>query len=350
MDGPVLAAIRMRQLGDVLATLGALRALKASRPERRVVYVVDAAYHALLEPLEFIDVLLPSPPRVTGPKAMGAFAAWVGRLRAMRPETVLDFHGSARTALVAALSGAPRRIGFDVRVRRVAYTAVEPRAVTVDGVVVPRTSAQSALALASHAGAGPATDALPELPVAPGAVDEARRRLAAAGVPERALADGRVVGLNPGRPYPAKAWSHASFVVLARRLVEHRRRVVILWGPGEEPAARALADDAGAGTVTAPATALAELPALLRALGLVVTIDSGLKHVAVCARVPTVTLFGPTNPGEWHMGTDADRVLWKGLSCSPCRRRECPFGAPCMEFVPDEVLDVAERAGAGRTP
>jgi ADP-heptose:LPS heptosyltransferase len=97
-----------------------------------------------------------------------------------------------------------------------------------------------------------------------------------------------------------------------------------------------------------PRFALAELPAALANLGGLVTIDSGLKHLAVCARVPTVTVFGATDPREWHMGTLRDRALWRGLSCSPCRRLECPFGAPCMDIavadVEREILDLVGRA------
>ncbi len=76
-----------------------------------------------------------------------------------------------------------------------------------------------------------------------------------------------------------------------------------------------------------------------------VTIDSGLKHLAVCTGTPTVTLFGATDPREWHLGTERDRVLWKAFSCSPCRRLQCPFGAPCMEFSVAEVLEALESVG-----
>jgi hypothetical protein len=136
-----------------------------------------------------------------------------------------------------------------------------------------------------------------------------------------------VVGLNPGRPIAVKSWAPSRFSDLARRIAASGRRVLVMWGPGEEETARAIVRDAGSAAVLAPATALADLPGLLVACAALVTIDSGLKHLAVCVRVPTVTLFGATDPREWHMGGDADAFLWRGLSCSPCRRRRVPFGA-----------------------
>jgi ADP-heptose:LPS heptosyltransferase len=88
----------------------------------------------------------------------------------------------------------------------------------------------------------------------------------------------------------------------------------------------------------APSFDLETLAGALRSLGSLITIDSGLKHLAVCMRVPTLSLFGATDPSEWHMGTEFDDYLWRGLSCSPCRRRTCPFGAPCMDIKTDEVI------------
>ena len=58
---------------------------------------------------------------------------------------------------------------------------------------------------------------------------------------------------------------------------------------------------------------------------------------------PTVTVFGSTDPREWHMGSGRDVALWKGLSCSPCRRLDCPMGVPCMDVGVREVLDALSR-------
>jgi ADP-heptose:LPS heptosyltransferase len=338
VDGKAtIVAIRMRRLGDVLVTLGALEAIKERWPARRIVYVVDAHFHALLQGVGFIDELVPSPP-----DGLGDFWRYLAALRAKRPAAVLDFHGNPRSALVTALSGAPVRVGFDVRVRRRAYTIVEPRRAGP----AKRNSLESALALARHVGAEDADGRVPpQIPLDTAALERARGRLVAAGVPTRALEAGTVVGVNPGKPYPAKEWPPERFVALCRRLVESRRHVVVMWGPGEEPLARGIAEGAGDGVVLAPPSRLDEIAGVVRALSLIVTIDSGLKHLAVCLRVPTVTLFGSTDPREWHVGTERDRYLWRGLSCSPCRRSTCPFDAPCMDIPVSEVERVLGAVG-----
>jgi len=328
-----ILAIRLRQLGDVLATLGALQALRAHNARRAIAFVVDAPYADLVRGLPYVDRVL-VPPR----GGAGAWLRFLREVRAVGATATLDFHGSARSALLTRVSGAGVRAGFDVRLRKHAYTVVEPRADFAQGVVVPRTSLVSAMRLAHHVGVAPIDGAMPRIESSPALRDATRARWADSGVPGAQLAAGRVVGLNPGRPVASKRWPLEGFADLARRLVRDGHTVVVFWGPGEEDAARALVESTGHGVVLAPAFTLAELPAALSHVRLLVTIDSGLKHLAVCARTPTVTLFGPTDPREWHMGTAHDVVLWKGLSCSPCRLLACPFGAPpCMDVSADHV-------------
>jgi ADP-heptose:LPS heptosyltransferase len=329
-----LLAIRLRQLGDVLAALEVLRAIKAHRPERRIAYVVEAPYAELLRSLDFVDAL-PSPPK----HGVGAWRAYLASLRALRPTGTIDFHGSARSALITRISNAPVRVGFDVRGRRLAYTVVEARGEFRDGVRVPHTPIVWGMRLARHVGAAPAQPLPPRLAIS----DEVRQRgndaLNTIGIGERDVASRAVVGLNPGRPVPVKSWSTERWIELARRIGAGGRRALVFWGPGEEDTARAIVRGAASAAVLAPPTPLAHLPGLLDACAALVTIDSGLKHLAVCVRVPTVTVFGATDPREWHMGGRHDVFIWRGLSCSPCRRLTCPFGAPCMEVSVDAVWD-----------
>jgi ADP-heptose:LPS heptosyltransferase len=343
--GANVVAIRLRQLGDVLATLDALKSLKEAEPAREVTYVVDAHFIPLLEGEPYIDRLMPSPPRVGGWRGLADFVRYVRSLRRLQPDVVLDFHSNARSALVSLLSGANTRIGYDVKVRKAVYDVVVPRSGINNGGVEHWNSAQSAHRMARHAGTVTRECAsLPELVVDGAVVARGRELLLTAGVPQASIDAGSAVGLNPGRDYPAKAWPEAHFVELSRTLAARGRDVVVLWGPGEREAALRIADEAGDGVWLGPEATLSELPGLIKNLSYVVTIDSGLKHLAVCLRVPTVTIFGATSPRDWHMGGDRDGYLWRAYSCSPCRRLDCPLGAPCMTDIrPEDVLAEIDR-------
>jgi len=345
-----VVALRLRELGDVLATLDALRALKEADPDREVTYVVDSHFHPLLRNEPYIDRLLPSPPKVRSLRELAGFFRYVRDLRRLRPGIVLDFHSNTRSAFVTSLSGAKTRVGYDVKVRKMAYNVIVPRANIVtarDGRIEFWNSAESSLRMARHAGAaGRASASLPEITVEETAIRRGAQLLLSAGAPEDAVAARAVVGINPGRTYQAKAWPERNFVEVSRALADRGRSVVVLWGPGEEEAAERIAAAAGDGVWLGPEATLAELPGLIKNLSYVITIDSGLKHLAVCARVPTVTIFGSTSPREWHIGTASDGFIWRGLSCSPCRKLDCPMGAPCMSSVrPKDVLAEVRRLG-----
>jgi ADP-heptose:LPS heptosyltransferase len=137
-DKRVILAIRLRQLGDVLATLGTLRALKEANPAREIAFMVDAHYHPLLTNVEFIDVLLPQPPKITGLGGAARYNRFINELRRLGAACALDFHSNVRSALITYLSGAPVRIGFDVRGRKMLYTDVEPRAAYKNGRPIGR--------------------------------------------------------------------------------------------------------------------------------------------------------------------------------------------------------------------
>ena len=337
-----LLAVRLRQLGDVLASLEVLRAIKAHRPERRIALVVNAPYAPLLESEAYIDRVL-TPPR----RGAGAWLRFLHGIRALHAGAAIDLHGSARAALITRVSGAPVRVGFDVRLRRRAYTIVEPRGEFRDGRRVPHNPITWGARLARHVGCDGVGTLPPALAVAGTMRDRARTLLRDAGVPDDALEARSVIGLNPGRPVASKSWRTERFIELARRLRRSGRVVLVFWGPGEDAEAMRIASQAG--VVCAPPLTLPEMSAALGWCAALATIDSGLKHLAICARTPTVTLFGSTDPREWHMGGARDVALWKGLSCSPCRRLECPFGVPCMDFGESAVADALAHA-AGRTP
>ncbi len=89
-------------------------------------------------------------------------------------------------------------------------------------------------------------------------------------------------------------------------------------------------------------TALEEVPFIIKRAKAVITVDTGPMHLASLLEVPTVALFGPTDPlrtGPWKGNF---KVIRSGLSCSPCFKKRCVFkegAALCLEkILPQEVF------------
>jgi heptosyltransferase-2 len=66
------------------------------------------------------------------------------------------------------------------------------------------------------------------------------------------------------------------------------------------------------------------------------TNDSGAMHVAAALGVPTVAIFGATDPEATGPVGPAVRIVREPVECSPCFLRECPIDHRCMQRVSPE--------------
>lgn len=123
---------------------------------------------------------------------------------------------------------------------------------------------------------------------------------------------GAYVVLHPSPMFRYKQWTEVGWVTLARWLAAQGFTVVLTGGPAEEE--RQLAErvrqgmgaDTGnsgntgeAGLNLAGRLSLAETAALIRQAALFVGPDTAVTHIAAATGVPTLALFGPSNPVKW---------------------------------------------------
>jgi lipopolysaccharide heptosyltransferase II len=150
----------------------------------------------------------------------------------------------------------------------------------------------------------------------------------------RAAAELRTVGLCPGAEYgPAKRWPY--FGGAARILAEKYQLNWLIFGTaGERELAENVAQQIGSNaTNLAGKTSLADLVRELQRCQVLLTNDTGTMHLAAHLGVPTVAIFGSTEPaltgpiGQGHL------VIRHQVECSPCFLRTCPIDFRCMERV-----------------
>ena len=136
-------------------------------------------------------------------------------------------------------------------------------------------------------------------PAVRSAVEQILRSIASRGIGTGRSHDGDVV-VHPGSGSPDKCWPVKRFVELIERLKRNRRDVRVLLG--EVELERFSQDDIAAlgqhATVRKPATYL-ELFNELRSAAELIANDSGPAHLGAIVGVPTLTLFGPSDPALW---------------------------------------------------
>ena len=347
--------IRLREIGDVVFTTPAIRGLRQHFPGAHISYLVEPAAAPIVAHNPHLNDVIISPGR-RGFAGVRDDLSIAARLRAERYDLVIDFHSGPRSSLIAWLSRAPQRVGYDVPGRGWMYTTrvARPREIR------PRHAVQNQWDLLTAIGiAAPDPSHTPtEMPVDTRAASAVDARLAAFGVRR----DDDVIVLHVSAGNPFRRWPLDAFASLIAMLVrEHpRRRVVVVSGPSEKDAAarviaqaQALVDAAaGARVLACGEFTLDELRALMDRAALYIGGDSGPMHIASTTTVPIVGLYGPTLPvrsapwraPEWP--SEAAEV--DGLPCRPCDQRVCvPGDFRCLTWLTaEQVVAAAERAMA----
>jgi lipopolysaccharide heptosyltransferase II len=343
--------VRLRQIGDVVFTTPAVRALRERFPDAHISYVVEPAASPIVALNPNVDELIVAP-RLPGLRGFAADVALGRRLRQEAYDLAIDFHGGPRASLLTWLSGARERIGYTIPGRSWMYT----RRVRRTRELRPRHSVENQWDLLESLGVSPPDAArFPvEMPVDPAAAAEVGARLQRCGVVDSAPL--LVIHVSAGNPF--RRWPLEAFARVAADLVlaDPARRVVFTCGPSERAAldrvitaARASAAGAAERIVDCGDFSLPELRALVDRGSLYIGGDSGPMHVAATSAVPMVSLYGPTLPARsepWRGHPQrAAAVETSGLACRPCDQRVCVHGDfRCLTRIPPEaVVAAAER-------
>jgi heptosyltransferase-2 len=157
--------------------------------------------------------------------------------------------------------------------------------------------------------------------------------------------DGPLIGIAPGAAYgPAKKWFPDRFATVADRLLDETGGRAILFGSGGDRESTAAVQSHARHPLTdiAGKTSLKEAICLMSRCSLFVSNDSGLMHVAGALGVPTVAIFGSTDPTATSpVGNSV--VIHHDVPCGPCLKSVCPTDFRCMEMIGVEEVAAAAR-------
>jgi heptosyltransferase-2 len=325
-------------LGDTALTLPLARDLKALLPQARLTVLTLPSFMDLFKGAPGVDAVLADDKRgvhggLTGPWKLAASLKEKGFDLAVIP------HRSFRSALLAWLSGIPRRVGFSSSAGRLLLTDAVPFTWLMHDL-------ERNLTLLRPLGAGAAArgDEAFFLHAEPESKSSITRRLHAAGVKDEDV----LVGVHPGAAWATKRWLPERYAELCRRLRDSGRRVVLVGGKPDRELCEAIAAESGA-LNWAGETTLSDLKALMPRLSLFITNDSGPMHLATGSGVSTLAFFGPTTRelGFFPYGP-GHRVLEADLPCRPCGLhggRYCPEGHfLCMKLVTTDDAWAAAQA------
>jgi ADP-heptose:LPS heptosyltransferase len=276
----------------------------------------------------------------------------LSRLRRLRLGAMIDLEFFARSsALLAFLSGAPRRVGFhaffgegpyrgNLMTHRVRYN---PHLHTT------QTFAMLVSALDIPVEDFPRCDLVPARPedapvcftAQPGEVAEMERILTAL-TGEPAVPPIILLNANASDLLPLRRWDPERYVELARRLIVALPEAWIAFTGAREdaPVIDQLVARVNESRCVSLAgkTTLRQLMVVYTLADVLVTNDSGPAHFASLTPIRTVTLFGPETPLLFAALTPRNKPLWAGIACSPCvsavnNRQSACTNNVCMQRI-----------------
>lgn len=341
-----------RRIGDVLLATPVLRSLRRAWPEAQIHALVFAGTEGVLKANPDLDSIITVPAR----PSLGEHLKLLARLR-RRYDLALSLLTGDRPTLYAWIAG--RRRGGMVSAAkeswksrllqvRVPFDDLDTHTVRMNLQLV------EALGIPAHADVvvswSPADESvLDEIVAAP-------------------LRVRPYVVLHPFPKFNYKMWHLPGWVELVRWL-ERRGLKVFLSGSGaadERAYCEEIARQSGGSALNlAGMLSLEQLGALLSRAGLYVGPDTVVTHMAAAVGVPTVALFGPSNPvkwGAWPRGVDPRSNPWQRVGsqaagnvrlvqgethCVPCMfegcgRNEASF-SDCLQHLPARrVIQAAE--------
>jgi heptosyltransferase II len=302
-------------LGDAVMSIPAVEACKLGRPDLHITVLAPAKLAALWRRVPAVDEVIAI--------ESGESPLALGRRVKEKFDAAILFPNSLRSALEARALGVRHVIGYPGHQRRWLLRRIPPFAPESGGHHADRF-----LKLAAFCGA----------PVGKDGASFARAPRKSGAIPR--------IGVCPGAEYgPAKRWPAERFAAAMSEFQAKQPAEWILFGvAGDAPAGEAIAKNCPFElTNRIGRTTLDQLMDELAGCDALLTNDTGTMHLAAFLGVPTVAIFGSTEPALTSPLGDFHQVLRHKVDCSPCFLRECPIDFRCMTRI-----EPAEAAGALR--
>jgi len=326
--------VKLSSMGDVIHTLPVLRTLRKNFPRAHIAWVVEEKSQAILYRNPDLDEVIVLRTRHWrrhwDRRSFVELREAVRQLRRRKFDVVLDLQGLIKSGVVCLLTGAPLRLGFHSRDCREFPNAwltnrhapkLEPGRHVID----------KNLSLLTLLGKLPVVKEYPlTLPEPAEAYIDAHMKS------EPDLASQSIVGINPGTGFKSKRWKLDRFARLGDRIAEEfGGHILLTWGPGEEKLIEEISAQMKQRHWVAPPTDIHQSAALLRRLSLFISCDTGPMHLCCALGIPTVSIFGPTDPVRNGPFGPHHRVVCKPRPCSFCFKRKCPppYNNECMDTI-----------------
>jgi heptosyltransferase I len=321
--------VKTSSLGDIVHCFPAITDAVRACPDIRLDWLVEQAFVPIATLHPAVQHVIPVGLRRWRHhpwRSRTEVRNFLRNLRAARYDLVLDAQGLVKSAVLTRLARGGIRAGPNRASAREPLAGLlygRGFAMPADGHAIDRLRTLFAAALGyrlDHA------------------LDFGLVRAAPAAAAGTGAEPARPVVLLHGTSWASKAWPVAFWRHLAERAAAAGYPVLVPWGSEAE---HADAETIAAGQRecrVAPRQSLGELAGTLGRAAGVVTVDTGLGHLAAAFGVPTVGLYGATDPARTGLRGHRAVNLQSTFTCAPCLARHCRLSAGATERDGDDRI------------
>lgn len=344
-------------VGDAVMATPTLRAIRELYPQAHIAYLMRRYVKPLYGGMPWVDQIITYRTGKTKAKTGKGLFDLAGRLRNAHFDLAILLPNSFKAALVCRMANIHRVVGYE-RDGRGFLLSDKLLHVKDRGKFIPSPIVKTYMGLVHYLGSKN-RDLRLQLFVTELEAREGREVLAGCGLgPEiyRPAASGEppLILLNPGAQYgAAKCWRPEYFAELADRLIDEHNATILLNGLPKE---RQILETIKRCMKHAPidlsnkGLTLGSVKEIVRRCDLMITNDTGPRHIAAALGVPVVTIFGPTHPEWTEIYFEKERKVAVKVFCGPCQKKVCPLDHRCMiRVMPGMVYDTSMQL-LGRAP
>lgn len=317
-----ILCIKPRGIGDIILSTIILDSLYSDFPSAEIHYLTE----------EFAKDAVSTHPlvsKVITYRKKDTLFSIVKKVRKEKYNLIFDLWSNPRTAQITFFSGAKYRVGYSYRGRTYAYN------IKADSGRGDYHSAEHNLELLKAAG----------IPVINKNILfrlDSESKEFAYSFKKNIDKSEYLVGIIPSGGWDSKRCPPEKWIEIIKALnLKLDCKFLILWGPEDINEARLIKENLTQNCILAPNTNLKQLAGLISLCNLVIANDSGPMHLAAAIGVPTLGLFGPTDPHKHGpYSSKSDFVIKSDLHCIICNKLVCPFNKECFnEMNIEEIID-----------
>jgi len=318
-----ILCIKPRGIGDIILSTIVLENLKSFFSNAKIDFLTE----------EFAKDAISSHPLVNNIitfRKGDSILSVIKKIRKEKYNLVFDFYSNPRTAQITFFSGAKFRIGYSYRGRKYAYNI---RAEVGRG---DSHSAEHNLELLK----------IIDIPITSKKIKYYLKQESeefAKSFLDNKINKNYLIGIIPSGGWDSKRCPKEKWVEIAESLSkEIDSDILIIWGPEDLEDAEFIHKKVS-NSILAPKTDLKQMAGLISRCNLVIANDSGPMHLSSAIGIPTIGLFGPTDPKKHGPYSENSDIVFKSdLHCITCNKLKCPFNKECFTLMEiDEIISKA---------